>query len=63
MLPIWNNRELVGHARNAKHAARILRQRLTIHPAMTLQVWERPEHIREALALPAGFVYSISYTA
>lgn len=61
-LPIWNNRELVGHASTIKGAERLLRKILTIHPMMKLEVWRRPEHSQEILQLPDGFVYAISYT-
>lgn len=61
-LPIWNNRELVGHASSVKSAERILRKLLTIHPMMSLSVWRRSEDMQEMLGLPDGFVYAISYT-
>lgn len=61
-LPIWNNRELVGHASSVKSAERILRKILAIHPIMSLSVWRRPEHLQEMLGLPDGFVYAVSYT-
>lgn len=61
-LPIWNNRELVGHASTVKGAEKLLRSVLTVHPKMSLTVWRRPEHLQEILGLPDGFVYSVSYT-
>lgn len=61
-MPIWNNRELIGYASSVASAVRLLKKTLTIHPMFELTVWERPAHIQEILGLPAGYVYSVSYT-
>lgn len=58
---IYNHRELVGHASSIKGAERVLRKVLTIHPKMTLRVWERPQFSIDEMGLPPGFVYSITY--
>lgn len=60
--PIYNWRELVGYASSVEGAKRVLRKILTIHPSMTLEVWERPEFSVQEMGLPPGYVYSISYT-
>jgi len=61
-MPIWNNRELVGHASSVASAKRLLKKTLTIHPMFELSVWERSPAMQEILGLPAGYVYAISYT-
>jgi len=56
MTPIWNHRELVGHARNQAHAQKILRGILSINPGWKITVRERDTDL---IDLPAGFVYSV----
>lgn len=60
LLPIFNNREYLGHARSIKHATSIIRQAISIHSQFKLKVWERPAHIAEILGLPIGYVYAVS---
>ena len=61
-LPIWNNRECLGHASSIDGARRVI---LSSHSypnnAFTLAVWERSKHIQEILDLPAGYVYAWKY--
>jgi len=62
-LPVWNNRELVGHASSINAARRlILSQQSIPNAVMSLAVWERPKHIQDLLDLPAGYVYAWHYT-
>ena len=61
-LPIWNNRELVGHASSVEGAKRvILGQQNYPNAVMTLSVWERPKYMQDLLDLPAGYVYAWHY--
>lgn len=59
MKPIYDNREIVGYARNVAHAKRVLLKTIRITTGFTLQVWERPAHICDILQLPQGYVFSI----
>ena len=61
-MPIWNNRELIGHASSIEGAKRVILA-TTAYPnsAFTLSVWERPKHLQEILDLPAGYVYAWRY--
>ena len=61
-LPIWNNRELVGYASSIAAAKKLLKSRLSIPKRFSLFVCERPDYMQEILELPAGYVYSISYS-
>lgn len=54
--PIWNHRELVGYARSAAHAQRMLRSILQINTGWKVTVRERDTDL---IDLPAGFVYSV----
>lgn len=56
-----DGRSVLGHARTVKQAERIIRAALTIHPSMTLRVWERPDYLQEINGLAPGWVYAISY--
>lgn len=60
LMPIFNNRECLAHARSIKHATSIIRQAISIHPHFKLKVWERPAPIAEILGLPIGYVYAVS---
>lgn len=61
ILPIADNRQIIGHAKSIEHAEKIIRQTIDIHPKMTLRVWIRPDHICEILSLPKAYTYSLSY--
>lgn len=56
MQPIWNHRELIGYARTAAHAHKILRGILSVNPGWKITVRCRDT---ELIELPAGFVYSV----
>ena len=57
MLPIWDNRQLIGHAASAQAAQRIVRGLLqTIPPGWKITVRERDTTL---IDLPAGFVFSV----
>lgn len=59
MKPIYNHREIVGHAKTAKQAKRVIMRTLTVDKGFDVTVWERNT---ELTGLPAGFVYAVSYT-
>lgn len=57
MIPIFDNRAIVGYARNCKHAQRILKVLLQNVPSgWTIDVKERDVSIVD---LPPGFIYSV----
>ena len=59
-LPIWNNRELIGHAKNAKSVEKVIRSKLqTIPEGWKVSVKQRSEFMVLDCGLPRGFVYSI----
>lgn len=60
-LPIWNNRELVGHAGSTASAKRILKRVLNMPEMFNIGVWQRSQETQELLQLPAGFAYSVSF--
>ena len=60
-LPIADHREIIGHAKSIKHAEKIIRGKIGIHPKMKLKVWVRPDHICEILGLPKAYAYSVTY--
>ena len=58
--PIWNNRELVGYAKSAKGAERVIRAKLqTIPKGWKVTVKMRQPIMLELCGLECGFVYSI----
>ncbi len=59
MIPIYNNRELVGYAKNEISARRLLVKKLTITTGFEIRVWRRPNFICELLDVPQGFTYDI----
>lgn len=62
MLPIFNNRQIIGYAKNEKQAEKIVRKLLSPIPrGFLLTVWKRPKHLQEILGMPEGFIYSIAY--
>jgi hypothetical protein len=62
--PVWNHRELLGHATTAAGAERLVRR--TLGPAsigrFTLRVWRRLPVVIETQGLADGWVYALSYT-
>lgn len=57
MMPIYNNREIIGYAKNPKHAKTVIRKQLsTITKGWTISVGIRDTTI---INLPDGFIYSI----
>lgn len=57
MKPIWNHRELIGHASTATGARRVIAGLLqTIPPGWKITVRERDTTV---IDLPAGFVFSV----
>lgn len=58
-MPIWDHRMIVGYARSKKQAEKILKKEMNIHPLFNLKVFKRDT---EVVDLPAGWVYTISYT-
>ena len=61
-LPIWKNRECLGHASSIEGARRVILAAQSLpNNAFTLAVWERPKHIQEILGLPSGYVFSWRY--
>lgn len=62
-LPIWNHREIVGHASTVAGAARIIGQRIGIPAGFHLHVWRRLPIVCETQELPDGFVFSVSNLA
>ena len=55
--PIWNNRQLVGHAASAAAARRIVAGLLqTVPPGWKITVRERDTAL---IDLPAGFIFSV----
>ncbi len=60
--PIYNHRELVGHASTAKQAVSIIKKSLNVHSSMAVSAWLRSDDMCELLNLPKGFVYSVSYS-
>jgi hypothetical protein len=61
MHPIFDGREIVGHARNKRHAEQVIRRLITIPKNFRLVVTERSELLREIYNSEAGFIYSIVY--
>jgi hypothetical protein len=61
MHPIFDGREIVGHARNKRHAEQVIRRLITIPKNFRLVVTERSELLREIYNSDAGFIYSIVY--
>ena len=59
MQAIYNHREIIGYAKTVAQAKRIISKAITIPKGFKLQVFERNT---ELTGLPAGFVYSVSYT-
>ena len=58
--PIFNHREIIGYASNAKQAERIIRSKLQAIPdCFQVIVKERSELMREMLNSSEGFIYSI----
>ena len=58
--PIFNHREIIGFASNAKQAERVIRKQLQAIPdTFQVIVKERSELMREILDSPEGFIYSI----
>ncbi len=58
--PIFNHREIIGFASNAKQAERVIRKQLQAIPDnFQVIVKERSELMREMLNSPDGFIYSI----
>ena len=58
--PIFNHREIIGFASNAKQAERIIRNKLSAIPdCFQIIVKERSELMREMLNSQEGFIYSI----
>lgn len=58
--PIFNHREIIGFASNAKQAERVIRKQLQAIPDnFQVIVKERSELMREMLDSPEGFIYSI----
>lgn len=57
MTPIYNHRELVGYAKTAKQAQKMLRSILQSVPAG----WKITVRARDTsiIDLPAGFIYSV----
>lgn len=64
VLPIFDNRTIIGHAKSEAGAARALRA-LGIKPVrgFAVQVWRRSEFTQELLGLPDGFVYVIGHAS
>jgi len=61
MRPIFNGREIVGHARNKQHAEKVIRRLITIPKNFRLVVTERSDVLREIYNSESGFIYSIVY--
>jgi hypothetical protein len=59
MYAIYNHREIIGYARTIAQAKRVVARTLTIPKGFKVHVWDRNT---ELTGLPAGFVYSVSYT-
>jgi hypothetical protein len=58
--PIFNHREIIGFATNAKQAERIIRSKLSVIPdSFQVIVKERSELMQEMLNSPEGFIYSV----
>lgn len=60
MIPIYNYRTCIGHAKTISGAKRLIRKVLNVDPRMTINVYERDKDIGKLFDLPSGFVYSIS---
>lgn len=59
-IPIWNNRELIGYAKSAKSAEKVIRSKLqTIPKGWKVSVKRRSEFMVVDCGLHDGFVYSI----
>ena len=59
--PIFNYREMIGVASNAKQAEKLIRRCVDVPKGSKLEVWMRKEHVADILGLPVGWVYSISF--
>ena len=59
--PIYNWREVVGYASNAKQAKRIVEKAINVMPGFEVTVWMRSDDMCEIAKLPKGFVYSIPH--
>ena len=58
-IPIFDNREVIGHASTVKGAISVIKKMITIPRGFHLYVWRRSALMQEILDLPDGFVYSI----
>jgi hypothetical protein len=61
MLPVMENREVIGYAKTAKQAEKMIRKTVTVHKAGKLHVHLRDAFMAELLELPVAFTWSISY--
>jgi hypothetical protein len=58
--PIFNHREIIGFATNAKQAEKVIRSKLSAIPdSFQVIVKERSELMREMLNSPEGFIYNV----
>ena len=55
-MPIWNHRQLVGHANTAKQARRILARLIDTPAGWKITVRQRDTDL---INLPAGWIYSV----
>jgi hypothetical protein len=61
MHPIFNGREIVGHAKSKQHAEQVIRRAITIPKPFRLVIAERSDILCEIYNSKAGFIYSIVY--
>lgn len=59
MIPIYNNRELVGYAKNEISARKLLAKKLNVTAGFEILVWRRTVLTCELLGVPHGFTYAI----
>lgn len=59
MTPIYDNRELVGYAKNEISARRLLAKKLNVTTGFEIHVWRRSAFTCELLDVPPGFTYDI----
>jgi len=58
MQAIYNHREIIGYAKTAKQAKKIIAKTITVTKGFEIAVFERNTEITN---LPSGFVYSVGY--
>lgn len=62
MLPIVNNRTVIGYANTKTQALRVIKKAYQqTDKRMNLEVWRRSPTMREILDLPDAWVFSWSY--